>query len=413
MSAIRPVELYRLPWSLTDNAISWLEPTSACNLACEGCYRENRKFSHKPLDVVARELDVFARLRRADSISIAGGEPLAHPDIVAIVRMVKERGWKAVINSNGALLTPELLRELAAAGVDGFTFHVDSKQNRPGWKDADEEKLNALRLRLAEMLAAEGNITCSFNATVYPDTLKDIPLILRWAQEHIDIVHVVVFILYRNARLASGFHYYVGAQRVELDGIAYGRPDDPVERFLHASDALEAARTGGEEITPCAYLGGTEQPDSTKWLLSLRVGTRDRIFGYTGPKFMELVQVGYHFLHGKYLAYASPKTQRRGRVVFLAAPIDRRVRRICGQLLRHWVKSPASFFRRVHFQSIMIIQPADVDDAGRINMCDGCPDITVWEDRLVWSCRLEEQYRWGVNMHLVRKETAPEDVRLS
>ncbi len=29
--------LYRLPWSLPDNAISWLEPTSACNLSCDGC----------------------------------------------------------------------------------------------------------------------------------------------------------------------------------------------------------------------------------------------------------------------------------------------------------------------------------------------------------------------------------------
>ena len=40
-------ELYRLPWTLPDNAISWLEPTSACNLACDGCYRENVKDSHK------------------------------------------------------------------------------------------------------------------------------------------------------------------------------------------------------------------------------------------------------------------------------------------------------------------------------------------------------------------------------
>lgn len=59
------------------------------------------------------------------------GEPLAHPEIPEIVRMVKRKGWKAIINSNGELLTPELLRELKKAGVDGFTFHVDSGQNRP------------------------------------------------------------------------------------------------------------------------------------------------------------------------------------------------------------------------------------------------------------------------------------------
>ncbi|MBI5808781.1 MAG: hypothetical protein HZA74_10320 [Ignavibacteriales bacterium] len=28
-------DLYRLPWTLPDNAISWLEPTAMCNLACD------------------------------------------------------------------------------------------------------------------------------------------------------------------------------------------------------------------------------------------------------------------------------------------------------------------------------------------------------------------------------------------
>ena len=31
------LDLYRLPWTLADNAISWLEPTAICNLACDGC----------------------------------------------------------------------------------------------------------------------------------------------------------------------------------------------------------------------------------------------------------------------------------------------------------------------------------------------------------------------------------------
>ena len=45
-------DLYRLPWTLPDNAISWLEPTAMCNLACDGCYRENAKNSHKTLEQV-------------------------------------------------------------------------------------------------------------------------------------------------------------------------------------------------------------------------------------------------------------------------------------------------------------------------------------------------------------------------
>ena len=51
-----PQTIYRVPWNLTDNAISWLEPTSNCNLYCDGCYRENRSHSHKSLDEIQHEL---------------------------------------------------------------------------------------------------------------------------------------------------------------------------------------------------------------------------------------------------------------------------------------------------------------------------------------------------------------------
>jgi len=118
--------LYRLPWNFADNAISWLEPTSTCNLYCDGCYRENRKSSHKSLEEVQHELDVFERYRQCDGVSIAGGEPLTHPGIVDIVRMVKRKGWKAIINSNGALLSRELLRELKRAG--GGWFYLPRRQ---------------------------------------------------------------------------------------------------------------------------------------------------------------------------------------------------------------------------------------------------------------------------------------------
>ena len=65
--------MYRLPWTLPDNAITWLEPTGACNLYCEGCYRKNIPERTNPLEQVRSELDTFKRLRKTDGVSIAGG----------------------------------------------------------------------------------------------------------------------------------------------------------------------------------------------------------------------------------------------------------------------------------------------------------------------------------------------------
>ena len=197
MLRLNHLDYYRLPWNLTDNSISWPEPTSACNLSCDGCYRKNEKNSHKSLTVIKEELDVFTRLRTCDGVSIAGGDPLMHPDIIEIVKDVKQRNLKPIINTNGLALTKELLQELKKAGVFGFTFHIDSKQGRPGWRDKNELEMNELRLQYAKMLADEGGISCSFNSTVYEDTMQYIPGMVKWAQDNIDIVQVMVFILYR------------------------------------------------------------------------------------------------------------------------------------------------------------------------------------------------------------------------
>jgi hypothetical protein len=36
-------------------------------------------------------------------------------------------------------------------------------------------------------------------------------------------------------------------------------------------------------------------------------------------------------------------------------------------------------------------------------MCDGCPDITVFNNELVWSCRLEELKNFGTFLRSVEK----------
>ncbi len=393
-STIDHRQLYRLPWNLADNAISWLEPTSACNLACDGCYRENVKESHKPLDVVRGELETFRRLRTADGISVAGGDPLTHPDIVEIVRMIAGMKVKPIINTNGGLLTMDLLRELKKAGVYGFTFHIDSKQGRPRWKNKNEIELNELRLQYAEMLAEVGGISCSFNSTVYEDTLSTVPDLVEWAGKHIDIVNVMVFILYRAAVPDLPFDWYAGGNKVDLSPLVYAETHEK-KIDLKSPEVVAEIRKRFPEFTPCAYLNGTERPDYFKWLLTGRVGSKERIYGYVGPKFMEIMQTMHHLGTGKYLAYEEPSLTRKGRSMMLLSPFDQGVRRITANFLSAALANPLRLVRGLHYQSIMIIQPVDFLSNGLQNMCDGCPDMTVWNGELVWSCRLEEQKHFG------------------
>lgn len=391
-------ELYRLPWTLPDNAISWLEPTSMCNLACDGCYRQNEKDSHKTLEQIRHELDVFQSKRNSDCISVAGGDPLTHPQIVEIVREIKSRRLKPILNTNGQALTADLLMKLKDAGVYGFTFHVDSRQGRGGrWKGKSEIELNELRYHYARMLHDAGGIACSFNSTVYEDTLQYVPDLVDWAQKNIDIVHTMVFIAFRYIVPTMPFDWYAGGQQVDWQTIAYHTEKNRRVDIL-STDVLQKVRERFPDFSPAAYLNGTEKVDSYKWMLTERVGTPRRIYGYPGPKFLELVMITHHFFKGTYLSYSSPATSKMGRsAMLLLWPFDKRLRKAALNML----KNPLRIFRKAYLQTVMFIQPVDFMADGRQSMCDGCPDITVWNGDLVWSCRLEEPKQFGMFLRSV------------
>ncbi len=393
-------ELYRLPWTLPDNAISWLEPTAQCNLACDGCYRDNEKDSHKTFEEVKHDLDIFQKYRKTDCISIAGGDPLLYPNIIELVAEIKFRRIKPIINTNGFALTMDLLRELKEAGVYGFTFHVDSKQGRTSeWKGKNEIELNELRYQYASMLAEVGNISCSFNSTVYEDTIEYVPDLVEWAAKNIDIVQTMVFIAFRHVVPQMPYDWYANGDKVDWQTIMYHSESERKIDIL-STHVLAEVKKRFPEFTPAAYLNGTEKADSFKWMLSQRVGSKEKIYGYLGAKFMELIMAGHHFLNGTYLSYASPATTRMGRTSLLTLwPFDKGVRKALGRMLAN----PLRFLRRAHMQTILFIQPVDFMQDGRQSMCDGCPDMTVYNNELVWSCRMEEPKQFGTFLRSVPK----------
>jgi len=132
--------MYRMPWSLTDNPIGWLEVTDRCNINCKGCYRSQLE-GHRDLGELKEEISRFRQLRNCDGISIAGGEPLLHPDLLDIVAHVRDQGMKAVLLSNAELLDRRWLRELKRAGCGYLTLHVDQWQTRKGYSGKDDSEL--------------------------------------------------------------------------------------------------------------------------------------------------------------------------------------------------------------------------------------------------------------------------------
>ena len=402
-STLDHLKYYRLPWNYADNGISWLEPTTKCNLRCEGCYRDLNGPGHKTLEEVRADLDIFRKLRKSDCMSIAGGDPLVYPQILELVKMVKEMGWKPIVNTNGLALNEAILGDLKKAGVFGFTFHIDTSQKRPNLHATTEVALNETRLHYAEMLARAGGLACSFNATVSEKTVHEIPTMVRWAQKHADIVHTMVFILYRSPILTGDFDFYAHGKKVDI-GSSYKETEWGGSTFLMAGDVVEKIREADPNYEPAAYLNGTAKPDSLKWLLASRIVLNGETVGYVSPKFMELVQTFSHLFTGTYLAYAKPKAIARGKLAsFFGGMVDKKMRSIFMSILKRMLANPLNLFQPAYLQSFMIIQPVNFESDGRQDMCDSCPDITVHDGKLVWSCRLEEMNDHGVFLNSVPK----------
>ena len=91
-----------------------LELTYACNWRCVFCYNPRRDDRRRLAG--AEWLTVLDDLRSLGTLFVAltGGEPLTHPEFVAIARGVRKRGLALRVLTNGALVTERMAGELAA-----------------------------------------------------------------------------------------------------------------------------------------------------------------------------------------------------------------------------------------------------------------------------------------------------------
>jgi hopanoid biosynthesis associated radical SAM protein HpnH len=106
-----------------------LEPLFACNLKCAGC----GKIQH-PADVLKQRMPVEQAVNAieecgAPMVSIAGGEPLMHPQISQIVRELIARK-KYVFLCTNALLIPKKIDQFEPSPYFAWTVHIDGLRER-------------------------------------------------------------------------------------------------------------------------------------------------------------------------------------------------------------------------------------------------------------------------------------------
>jgi pyruvate-formate lyase-activating enzyme len=371
-------QLYRLPFSKNDNFNGWIEITTACNRRCPGCYRGCDRPEHhgeaRDVREIEREILTLKDIRNCSMISISGGEPLLHPDIVRIVAFVKAHRMSPVLFTNGVLLDAAMLEMLRHAGLTGAAVRIDSLQDTGVAKT--EGELNAVRARYAGM-CGEAGVFLILTTCVDRSNLAQIKDVIDWAQVHSDQVGQLIFILKRH---------------LMLDPDA-GPPHDATLVFM--DDLLAALSRETPDLKFAAYLGSEAENRRAKWLQAFRFILAGKNLGYADQGFVEILQVTHHAKTGTYVGI---REKRKNFVslpqVFGLAVVNRSLRRVFGAFCGEAARRPKKLFARAAVQSITVVAPPHFV-AGKRDLCAACPDAILYEGRLVPSCGLEEIRRFG------------------
>ncbi len=110
----------------------YIELTSSCNLSCKMCYR--RFWSEKTgmmNDYTFKNIiDQISEFKYLETIHFGGiGEPLFHPRFLEYAKLVKSKGYKLYISTNGSLLNNHIAEELINIDTDFITFSFDSSED--------------------------------------------------------------------------------------------------------------------------------------------------------------------------------------------------------------------------------------------------------------------------------------------
>ncbi|CAN5472990.1 hypothetical protein BH11MYX1_BH11MYX1_02820 [soil metagenome] len=140
--------------------ITHLVITRRCNLACGYCFEYDKTSQPVPLEVLKARIDHLAALKSV-FVTLTGGESLLHPDAVELVRHVRDRGMTPLLNTNGYLLTKQIIEELGEAGLYGLQLSIDNV--RPN--DVTKKSLKPLRPKL-ELLAKHATFHVRINTVI-------------------------------------------------------------------------------------------------------------------------------------------------------------------------------------------------------------------------------------------------------
>jgi hopanoid biosynthesis associated radical SAM protein HpnH len=269
------VGAYVLRQKLRGNAryplVLMLEPLFRCNLACAGCGKIDY-----PDPILNRRMSVQECLDAAEEcgapiVSIPGGEPLLHKEIVEIVNGLVARK-KFVYLCTNALLMEKRLDRFTPSPYLTFSVHLDGDREHHDRAVSQEGVFD--RAVSAIRAARQRGFRVTINCTLfdYADP-KNVAEFLSYACDELDVEGVTVAPGYAYERAPVQEHFMTRARTKEFFRALFRLGTGRKWRFNQSSLYLD-------------FLAGNQQYRCTPWGNPTR-----NIFGWQRPCY--LISEGY------------------------------------------------------------------------------------------------------------------------
>ncbi|GAA2284516.1 hopanoid biosynthesis associated radical SAM protein HpnH [Streptomyces ruber] len=191
-----------------------LEPLFACNLKCEGC----GKIQH-PAGVLKQRMPVAQAVGAvlesgAPMVSIAGGEPLMHPQIDEIARQLVARK-KYVFLCTNALLLRKKMDLFRPSPYFAFAVHIDGLRERHDESVAKEGVFDEAVEAIKEAKARGFRVTT--NSTFFnTDTPQTVVEVLDYLNDDLRVDEMMISPAYAYEKAPDQEHFLGVEQTREL-----------------------------------------------------------------------------------------------------------------------------------------------------------------------------------------------------
>jgi len=173
--------------------------TRRCNLKCIHCYSNSRNMIYENELTTDEGKTLISDLAafRSPVILFSGGEPLMREDLSELVGYAVDQGMRAVISTNGTLLTKKTVNILKKIGISYIGVSLDGMENTHdrfrGVKGAFDMTVKGIKTCL------EGGIKVGVRLTMNKNNFLDIPAIFNLIEKE-DIPRVCFYHLVYSGR---------------------------------------------------------------------------------------------------------------------------------------------------------------------------------------------------------------------